>query len=69
MFSKVLVSLALVAVSRCDDFEGAEDAKPQGAPSPHHARRTMVIRMTLLTTERLFWHCGAHTARPESASY
>ena len=25
MFSKVLVSLALVAVSRCDDFEGAEE--------------------------------------------
>ena len=24
----------------------------------------MVIRMTPLTTERLFWHCGAHTAKP-----
>ena len=24
--------------------------------------------MTLLTTERLFWHCGNHTAEPESAS-
>ena len=21
---------------------------------------SMVVRMTLLTTERLFWHCGAH---------
>ena len=24
-----------------------------------HARQTMGIRMTLLATERLFWHCGA----------
>ena len=24
----------------------------------------MVIRMALVTTERLFWHCGAHTAEP-----
>ena len=23
--------------------------------------------MTLLTTERLFWRCGAHTTKPESA--
>ena len=23
--------------------------------------------MTLLTTKRLFWHCGAHIAKPESA--
>ena len=23
--------------------------------------------MTLLTTERVFWHCGAHTAKPTSA--
>ena len=22
----------------------------------------LVIRMALLTTERLFWYCGAHTA-------
>ena len=29
-----------------------------------HARRTVVIRMTLLTTGRLFWHCGDHTAKP-----
>ena len=27
-----------------------------------HARRMLVIRMALLTTERLFWYCGAHTA-------
>ena len=32
-----------------------------------HARRTVGIRTTLLVTERLFWHCGAHTAKPESA--
>ena len=37
------------------------------AESPFHARRTMVIRMTLLTTERLVWHCGDRTAEPESA--
>ena len=24
-----------------------------------------LLRMTLLTTERLFWHCGAHTAEPK----
>ena len=29
-----------------------------------HARRSMLIRMTLLHTERLFRHCGAHTAEP-----
>ena len=28
----------------------------------------MVIRTTLPTTERLFWHCGNPTAKPESAS-
>ena len=33
----------------------------------YHARQTMVIRMMLPTTERLFWHCGDHTAKPESA--
>ena len=32
-----------------------------------HARRTVGIRMRLPTTERPFWHCGAHTAQPESA--
>ena len=36
------------------------------APS-HRARRMMVIRMTLLTTERLFWQYGDRTAKPESA--
>ena len=30
----------------------------------YHARRAEGIRMTLLTTERLFWHCGNHTAEP-----
>ena len=30
-----------------------------------HARRTMGIRMTLLTTERIFWHGGAHAAEPK----
>ena len=29
--------------------------------------RAVVIRMTLLPTARLFWHCGDHTAKPESA--
>ena len=31
-----------------------------------HTRRSMVIviiRVARLTTERLFWHCGAHTVR------
>ena len=31
----------------------------------YHARRTVVLRMTLPTTERLFWHGGAHTAEPK----
>ena len=35
------------------------------APLP--ARRAVGIRMRLPTTERRFWHCGAHTAKPESA--
>ena len=30
-----------------------------------HARRAVGIRMALLTTGRLFWHCGAHTAGPK----
>ena len=34
---------------------------------PSHARRTVGIRLPLLATEQLFWHCGAHTAKPESA--
>ena len=25
--------------------------------------------MTLAATARLFWHCGAHTAKPESAPW
>ena len=33
-----------------------------------HARRTVGMRMALPTTERLVWHCGEHTAKPESAS-
>ena len=36
-------------------------------PRPH-ARQTVGIWMTLLTAERLVWHCGDHTAKPESAS-
>ena len=36
----------------------------------NHSRATrdsrLGIRMTLLTTERLFWRCGAHTAEPKS---
>ena len=35
--------------------------------SPHRARRTMGIRMTLPTAERCFWHCGAHTAEAKPA--
>ena len=31
-------------------------------------RAMVIIRMKLLTTKRPFWHCGAHTAKPESAS-
>ena len=33
----------------------------------HHARWTVVIRMTLSNAERRFWHCGDHTAEQESA--
>ena len=42
-------------------------APSAGAAPPHHTRRMAGIRMTLLTTvtERLFWHCGAHTAEPK----
>ena len=38
----------------------------EAAARASHARRTVGIRMTLLTTERLLllWHCGAHTAEP-----
>ena len=35
-------------------------------PSPRD-RLKVGIRTTLLTTERRFWHCGDHTAKPESA--
>ena len=30
----------------------------------YHARRTVGITMALPTTERLLWHCGEHTAKP-----
>ena len=33
-----------------------------------HARRTVGIRMALLTTERRLWHCGDHTAKLKSVS-
>ena len=29
--------------------------------------RTVALRMARSTTERLVWHCGAHTAKLESA--
>ena len=32
-----------------------------------HAQRTAGIRSAQFTAERLFWHYGDHTARPESA--
>ena len=34
-----------------------------------HVRQAAVLRMALLTTERLVWHCGGHTAKPDSASW
>ena len=37
-------------------------SRPISSPGWHHARRTVGIRMT---AERLFWHCGAHTAEPK----
>ena len=39
------------------------------ARQPHssHARQTAVIRIALATTGRLVWHCGEHTAKPQSA--
>ena len=37
------------------------DARTTGAC---HVRRTVGMRAALLTTKRLFWHCGAHTAMP-----
>ena len=36
-------------------------------PVTFHARQAAEIRMTLLTTERLFWHSEYHTAKPKSA--
>ena len=60
-------------------IEGRRSPRPTGAPprvSPRvrspftcasHARRTAGIRMAPLPTERLVWHCGDHTAEPESA--
>ena len=41
------------------------DVGERGRPRTlRHARRAVGIRTRLLTTERLFWHCGAHTAEP-----
>ena len=37
------------------------------APPVHMAQRTTAIRIALPTTERLFWHGGAHTAKSQSA--
>ena len=34
-----------------------------GVRPGNQARRTVGIRMTLLLIERLFWHCGDHTAK------
>jgi len=42
--------------------------RAQACDKLFHARRTVGKRMTLPTTERLFWHCGGRTAKPESAS-
>ena len=40
-------------------------ASDKGVALRHsHAQRTTVIRWALPPTERLFWHCGAHTAEP-----
>ena len=47
----------------------ARDATRVLTWAPDHARQTAGIRMALPTTERLVWHCGAHTAKPESASW
>ena len=47
-------------------------AKVQAARrcAPAHARRAVGVRTTTLpTTERLFWHCGAHTAEPKLGPY
>ena len=33
-----------------------------------HARQMAIIGITLLTTERQFWHCRDHTSELESAS-
>ena len=38
-----------------------------GREGGSHARRPVGIRLALLTTERLLWNCGDHTAKPESA--
>ena len=42
--------------------------RAQACDKLFHARRTVGKRMTLPTTERLFWHCAGRTAKPESAS-
>ena len=47
-------------------FEGGMRTGLGSSIRRNHARRTVGIRMTQPTTERLVWHCGAHTAKPES---
>ena len=51
--------------SGCTSVAGVDDEKARSrTPGPAgHARRAVGIRMAVPTTERLFWHCGDHTAK------
>ena len=53
--------------SAMDSHEVRHAAPLQTTTLLVHARPTMGMRTTLLTTERLFWHCRDHTALLESA--
>ena len=57
-----------VAGQLCFRHATAHLVQPHGPSKPNHARQTVGIRMALPTTERLVWHCGDRTAKPESAS-
>ena len=60
----------LILLVRPERTKPAKEHVQHDAQRPHihlrtrnHARRTMGIRTALLTTERLVWYCGAHTAK------
>ena len=50
-------------------LECAHGDHPSPGWSLFHARRTVGIRMALPTTERLLWHGGEHTAKPNIGAW